>query len=187
MTSIILSLLFNQDEFNNFILDHKVVGFYEQPITLKSGRTSQWYVNWRSPSADVCLTDQVAHFILTFCQKHQIFPRTFYGVPEGATKIALITQYKWARQSFQYGIKSHALTMGRGKPKEHGNQEDRYFLGLPRGETIVIEDVTTTGGSLNDAIDKLQEAQFVQITAAGMRESHPHDITITKEAPNYTR
>jgi IMP dehydrogenase len=35
-------------------------------------------------------------------------------------------------------------------------------------------------------IDKLQEAQFVQITAAGMRESHPHHITITKEAPNYT-
>ncbi|MFD0940995.1 IMP dehydrogenase [Pedobacter boryungensis] len=37
------------------------------------------------------------------------------------------------------------------------------------------------------SIEKLQEAQFVQITAAGMRESHPHDITITKEAPNYTR
>ena len=36
-------------------------------------------------------------------------------------------------------------------------------------------------------IEALQEAQFVQITAAGMRESHPHDITITKEAPNYTR
>lgn len=35
-------------------------------------------------------------------------------------------------------------------------------------------------------IEKLQQAQFVQITAAGMRESHPHDITITKEAPNYT-
>lgn len=36
-------------------------------------------------------------------------------------------------------------------------------------------------------IEQLQEAQFVQITAAGMRESHPHDITITKEAPNYSR
>lgn len=30
------------------------------------------------------------------------------------------------------------------------------------------------------------KAQFVQITAAGLRESHPHDIYITKEAPNYT-
>ena len=34
-------------------------------------------------------------------------------------------------------------------------------------------------------IAQLQEARFVRITAAGMRESHPHDITITKEAPNY--
>jgi len=30
-----------------------------------------------------------------------------------------------------------------------------------------------------------QKAKFVQITSAGLRESHPHDVTITKEAPNY--
>jgi IMP dehydrogenase len=36
-------------------------------------------------------------------------------------------------------------------------------------------------------IEDLQNARFVKITAAGMRESHPHDITITKEAPNYSR
>jgi len=36
-------------------------------------------------------------------------------------------------------------------------------------------------------IEKLQEAQFVRITASGIRESHPHDIAITKEAPNYSR
>ena len=36
-------------------------------------------------------------------------------------------------------------------------------------------------------VDELQsKAQFMQITAAGLRESHPHDIYITKEAPNYT-
>ena len=35
-------------------------------------------------------------------------------------------------------------------------------------------------------IPDLQKAKFVRITAAGMRESHPHDITITKEAPNYS-
>ena len=35
------------------------------------------------------------------------------------------------------------------------------------------------------SVDELREnAQFVQITAAGLRESHPHDIHITKEAPN---
>ena len=31
-----------------------------------------------------------------------------------------------------------------------------------------------------------QNAQFVRITGAGLRESHPHDINITKEAPNYS-
>ncbi|HET7034712.1 MAG TPA: IMP dehydrogenase [Thermomicrobiaceae bacterium] len=30
-----------------------------------------------------------------------------------------------------------------------------------------------------------RDARFVQITAAGLRESHPHDVMITKEAPNY--
>ena len=30
-----------------------------------------------------------------------------------------------------------------------------------------------------------QKAKFVRVTSAGLRESHPHDITITKEAPNY--
>jgi len=36
-------------------------------------------------------------------------------------------------------------------------------------------------------ITDLQKARFVQITSAGYQESHPHDITITKEAPNYSR
>jgi IMP dehydrogenase len=36
-------------------------------------------------------------------------------------------------------------------------------------------------------IDDMKRAQFVRITAAGLRESHPHDVTITKEAPNYRR
>jgi IMP dehydrogenase len=35
-------------------------------------------------------------------------------------------------------------------------------------------------------IDALKnDTQFIQITAAGLRESHPHDVVITKEAPNY--
>ena len=36
-------------------------------------------------------------------------------------------------------------------------------------------------------IAELKNAQFVRITGAGLRESHPHDVTITKEAPNYRR
>ena len=36
-------------------------------------------------------------------------------------------------------------------------------------------------------IEALKRARFVKITASGMRESHPHGIAITKEAPNYSR
>ncbi|WP_224995395.1 IMP dehydrogenase [Cesiribacter sp. SM1] len=35
-------------------------------------------------------------------------------------------------------------------------------------------------------IEELQNARFVKITAAGIRESHPHDVTVTREAPNYS-
>ncbi len=37
------------------------------------------------------------------------------------------------------------------------------------------------------SIEALQNAQMVQITGAGLRESHPHDVQITREAPNYSR
>ena len=36
-------------------------------------------------------------------------------------------------------------------------------------------------------IPELQQARFTKVTASGMAESHPHDVTITKETPNYTR
>jgi IMP dehydrogenase len=32
-----------------------------------------------------------------------------------------------------------------------------------------------------------QYRKFVRLTAAGLKESHPHDISITQEAPNYSR
>ena len=35
-------------------------------------------------------------------------------------------------------------------------------------------------------ISKLKGAKFVRITSAGVKESHPHDVTITREAPNYS-
>ena len=40
-------------------------------------------------------------------------------------------------------------------------------------------------GAMN--IEQLRNAQFIKVSPAGMIESHPHDVTITQEAPNYTR
>ncbi len=36
-------------------------------------------------------------------------------------------------------------------------------------------------------LEALKQAKFTRVTASGMAESHPHDVTITKETPNYTR
>ncbi len=39
----------------------------------------------------------------------------------------------------------------------------------------------------SETIQDLSKARFLKITAAGVAESHPHDVTITREAPNYSR
>ena len=36
-------------------------------------------------------------------------------------------------------------------------------------------------------LEALKQAKFTRVTPSGMTESHPHDITITKETPNYSR
>ena len=36
-------------------------------------------------------------------------------------------------------------------------------------------------------IKKLQKSKFIQITSASVAESHPHDVTVTREAPNYSK
>jgi len=39
----------------------------------------------------------------------------------------------------------------------------------------------------SQTVEELQQkGQFVKITAAGVKESHPHNVNITKEAPNYS-
>jgi IMP dehydrogenase len=97
-----------------------------------------------------------------------------------------------------------------GAMKARGFSKDRYFQGdvedvdkmVPEGiegrvqykgpmRNVLYQLV----GGLRQAmgycgaatIADLKHARFVRITGAGLRESHPHDVTITKEAPNYRR
>ena len=64
--------------------------------------------------------------------------------------------FRSASAHFKKG--SHVVSMGRSAPKEHGDPADRYFIGAPRGKTLVLEDVTTTGRSLFSAIDRLRNS-----------------------------
>ncbi|MBI2667223.1 hypothetical protein HYX17_00460 [Candidatus Woesearchaeota archaeon] len=157
---------FNKKDFIDFIMNNKVVGFKDPPTTLNSGRKSSWYANWRNVSEDVFLLDELTDYILAFTRSLGLEPDTFHGVREGATKLGIITQYKWAKQSQIYVPGSHSLSMGRGKYKDHGDQKDRYFLGIPKNKTIVLEDVTTTSLSLLEEVVKVKETGEADIIAA---------------------
>lgn len=156
------------ETFNQFILDKGVLGFSQAPIPLSSGRTSHWYVNWRTVTEDVYLTEMLAETVVSFMAQRNIVTDTVYGVPEGATKLGLFAQHILARKQMNYSEGTHALAMGRGKPKEHGKPKDRYFLGMPKGRTVVLEDVTTTGNSLLRTIDQLLEADVLVVAALAL-------------------
>jgi orotate phosphoribosyltransferase len=83
-----------------------------------------------------------------------------YGTPDGATKLAVVCQYKWAKLQSDFGPGKYPLVMGRKTPKDHGEPKDRYFVGAPAGRVVVLEDVTTTGGSLLKTVLTLQELGY---------------------------
>jgi IMP dehydrogenase len=97
-----------------------------------------------------------------------------------------------------------------GAMKARGFSKDRYFQGdVEDVQKLVAEGIEgrvaykgplagvlhQIVGGLRQAmgycgaptIDAMKHARFVRITGAGLRESHPHDVTITKDAPNYRR
>lgn len=157
-----------KDDFYNFILKQNVIGFFKEPIKLKSGRYSSWYVNWRNVAEDVRSIDILSDFIIAFVKNLDLKPDCFYGVPEGATKLGIICQYKWAKNQPNYKKTPYILTMGRAQPKDHGDPKDRFFLGIPQDKVIILEDVTTTGNSLIETIHKLNQIDVSIIAAVGL-------------------
>lgn len=99
--------------------------------------------------------------------------------------------------------------MGSLAAMQKGGSADRYFQGnVTDSKKLVPEGIEARvpyRGLLSDLVFQLigglragmgysgtptlkdlqQNGEFVQITSAGMQESHPHDVVITKEAPNY--
>ena len=128
------------------------------------------------------------------------------GTTEAPGEIVVVggKQYKRYR-----GMGSMGAMQGRGLTGEKRSfSKDRYFQAdvtsedklVPEGiegrvpfrgdlDSITHQIVgglrAAMGYTGSSSIEELQTKQFVQITAAGLRESHPHDITQTVEAPNY--
>ena len=122
----------------------------------------------------------------------------------GETVVVNGKQYKMYR-----GMGSLGAMQGRGLSGEKRSfSKDRYFQADVKSEEKLVPEgiegrVPFRGsidaithqlvGGLRAAmgytgsatIEQLHDARFVQITAAGLRESHPHDIQMTVEAPNY--
>ncbi len=144
--------------FGEFVLRHDIIGFHEQPLTLKSGRQSHFYVNWRKASNDAYLLDQLTDYIANFIETEQLPCDTLYGVPEGASKTAVIAAFKLAKRSKNFAEGQSIIAMGRAKPKPHGDPQDKFFIGAPKGRTLVLEDTITTGLSLFQCLDQLLEA-----------------------------
>ncbi|MBI3969486.1 MAG: IMP dehydrogenase [Chloroflexi bacterium] len=95
-----------------------------------------------------------------------------------------------------------------GAMKQRGFSKDRYFQEDTEGMKLIAEGIegqVAYKGPLANVVHQLvgglraamgycgapdietmkRESRFVRITGAGLRESHPHDVMITKEAPNY--
>jgi IMP dehydrogenase len=96
-----------------------------------------------------------------------------------------------------------------GAMKQRSYSKDRYFQGDTKDEAMLIAEgiearvpykgmlgplVHQLVGGLRQAMgysgaatieDMRENTRFVRITSAGLRESHPHDVMITREAPNY--
>lgn len=168
-------MTFNLNQFHNFILENKIVKFSDVPFTLKSGQKSNVYVNWRTATEDVHNTEQLSDFLISYLKDKNLVVDCVIGVPEGATKLGIITSFKMAKQSSDYKSGSHILAMGRGKPKAHGDIKDSHFIGLPiNKKVVVIEDVTTTGTSLKEFIVTLKKAGVDVIAAITLTNRHPN-------------
>ena len=75
-------MMWTQESFNEFIKTHNVIGFFDEPIKLNSGRISYWYVNWRNITSDASLLDKLTDYIISFINYLCLNPKCFYRVPE---------------------------------------------------------------------------------------------------------
>lgn len=109
-----------------------------------------------------------------------------------------------------YQGRSYKVYRGMASIGHEGRQQDRYFQEETESDNKLVpegvEGRVPFKGSLSETVYQLigglragmgyaalrnihelkTKSRFMRCTAAGLRESHPHDVTITKEAPNYS-
>ena len=125
----------------------------------------------------------------------------FAGTEEAPGEVVL---YQGRSYKAYRGMGSVGAMSGQYSSKDRYFQDDKSEVGKLVPEGIegrvpykgsiknVLHQLTgglrsSMGYTGTKTIDEMRErAQFVRVTTAGMRESHVHDVIITKEAPNYS-
>ena len=159
---------------------YEVAKTYGIPVIADGGiQYSGDMVKAIAAGADVCMMGSIFAGTDEAPGEFELYQGRKYKVYRGMGSLAAMEAGSKDRY-FQANAKKLVPEGVEGRVAYKGSVEDTVFQligGLRSGMGYV--------GAAN--IEELHEkAKFVKITSAGLRESHPHDIQITKEAPNYS-
>lgn len=143
----------------------KVLSYKEGTFTLKSGRESDFYIDCRLTSL------HPEGGFLCGVAMHEVIQKNFpdavavVGVPTGAIPLATSV----CNRSHQVGKRPLPQILVRKEAKSHGADPGSRLVnhmqfekddGSIQGEVVLLEDVTTTGGSVIEVADLLEDAGF---------------------------
>ena len=158
---------FSQEKFETFLIDQQVIGYKQGGITLRSGRVSHWYANFRDLSARFStlelLTQYIAAFILDTISLKEI--DAIIGIPEGAR----ILGYETHRYFVKKKLLPDNIPALREREKDYGESKNRLFTnGYMPSRVILIEDVVTTGESIIGIVSLLNKFDIVVSNIIGL-------------------
>jgi len=156
---------FDQDLYNRFLVNNSVIGFYDEPVLLRSGGLTFWYANFRALLADYQAVQKAAEFVDDFIADHMLDPTNFFAVPEGPREFASsLNRLLDAR-----GRKVSATSLRSGY-KTHGSAMDRYSVGPLDSymRPVLIEDVSTTGNASTEYLILLQTLGIQPLAVVSM-------------------
>jgi orotate phosphoribosyltransferase len=154
--------------FEQFLIEQGVVGYKDEPVTFKSGKQSHCYINCRVLSQSLSTLETTSLFVVDFLKTNNLVPSDLdavLGVPEGATELGNAV----SRKLIQEKLLPDRIFLQRVKSKEHGDIANKCWINgnVPR-KVIVLEDVTTTGGSAIEYIQKLRDSGVEVVSVVGL-------------------
>lgn len=160
--------MIQEKTFEQFLVDRRVVGYHDSPVTFKSGIRSHWYVNCRVLAQRLSYMEDAAEYVVDFLKAKKLLKGVdaVIGIPEGATELGNAV----SRQCIKEGLfHNDALYLLRVKQKTHGDPANREWTNgnVPK-KVILLEDVTSTGGSALEIVERLRENGVAVVAVVGL-------------------